>query len=103
MILDAFGRTMLLVWSSWPEWNREQPILWVIPGAVSAHHSRAVPVNRDRTALSDGALVAIDWDSIHPSTEPARSGFAIWRPTLDQQHSGPVCRVQRRLPVRPLV
>lgn len=34
MILDAFGRTMLLVWSSWPEWSREQPSLWAIPGAV---------------------------------------------------------------------
>jgi len=34
MIFDAFDQTALLVWNSWPEWSREQPILWVLPAAA---------------------------------------------------------------------
>jgi hypothetical protein len=32
-------------------------------------------------SVPDGALVAVDWNAKHPSTEPARRGFAIWRTT----------------------
>ena len=41
ILLDAIKTDVAIVWSSWPAWSHEHPIIWVIPAMMAIGVVRA--------------------------------------------------------------
>jgi hypothetical protein len=49
ILLDAAKTDLALIWTNWPTWSHDQPILWIFPALIAAGFVRSVWPKKRRT------------------------------------------------------
>jgi hypothetical protein len=49
ILIDAVKTDVVMIWTNWPTWAHDQPIIWVIPAVMVAGVVRSVWPKKRRT------------------------------------------------------